>query len=127
MQITPAPHYNGRSDAMMPIEEAIIETLRRTDPCYLDEVVMYLPNFSWGEIFIAVDRMSRDKRLLLRKHGCSDYQIVLGSQFAHLTSTTSQKVMQSTGRATTEGTRDDEKSSGCITVEMEAASGSTTL
>ena len=95
MQITPAPHYNGRSDAMMPIEEAIIEKLRRTGPCYLDEVVMYLPNFSWGEIFIAVDRMSRDERLLLRKRGCSDYQIALGSQFAHLTSATSQKGMQS--------------------------------
>jgi len=95
MQITPAPHNNGRSDAMMPIEEAIIEKLRRTGPCYLDEVVMYLPNFSWGEIFIAVDRMSRDERLLLRKHGCSDYQIALGSQFEHLTSATSRKGMQS--------------------------------
>ena len=88
MQSTPAPHYNGRSDAMMPIEVAIIEKLRRSGPLYLDEVVLYLPNFSWGEIFIAVDRMSRDGRLLLRKRGCSDYQIALDSQSAHLTSAT---------------------------------------
>ena len=79
---------------MLPIEEAILEELQSGPRCF-DEVVSDLPNFSWGEIFIAVDRMSRDERLLLRKHGCSDYQIALGSQFAHLTSATSQKGMQS--------------------------------
>ena len=67
---------------MMSIEEAIIETLRRSGPCCLDDVVAYLPNLSWGEVFLAVDRMSRDGRLLLRQLGGSTYQIVLRSQFA---------------------------------------------
>ena len=101
----------------MPIEEAIIEKLRRTGPCYLDQVVIYLANFSWGEIFNALGRMSRDERVLLRQRGRSSYEIALGSQSAHLTSATSQKGLQSslvgeTGRATMEGTRDDENSSG---------------
>ena len=64
---------------MMPIEEAIIETLRRCGPCCLDDVVTYLPNLSWGEIFLAVDRMSRDGRVLLRQLGYSTYQIALRS------------------------------------------------
>jgi hypothetical protein len=67
---------------MMTVEEAIIEKLRRNGPCCLDDVVSYLPNLSWGEVFLAVDRMSRDGRLLLRQLGYSTYQITLRSQFA---------------------------------------------
>jgi hypothetical protein len=66
---------------MMPIEEAIIDMLRQRGPCCLDDVVAYLPNFSWGEVFSAVDRLSRDGRVLLRPIGYSTYQIALHSQF----------------------------------------------
>lgn len=71
---------------MMPIEDAIIEKLQRTGPCCLDDVVTDLPNLSWGEVFLAVDRMSRDGRLLLRQLGYSTYQISLDSQFASTSS-----------------------------------------
>ena len=54
---------------MLPIEEAIMEKLR-SGPCCFDEIVTYLPNFSWGEIFVAVDCMSRDGRVVLRQLGC---------------------------------------------------------
>ena len=79
---------------MMPIEEAIVETLQRSGPCCLDDIVAYLPNFSWGEVFLAVDRMSRDGRVSLRQLGYSTYQITLRTQFAHLSSATSQKGRQ---------------------------------
>jgi len=62
---------------MMPIEAAIIETLQRSGPCCLDEVVTSLPHSSWGEVFAAVDRMSRDGQVLLRQRGFSVYQITL--------------------------------------------------
>jgi len=65
----------------MPVEEAIVETLQRRGPCCLDDVVTYLPNFSWGEVFLAVDRMSRDGRVSLLQLGYSNYQITLRSQF----------------------------------------------
>jgi hypothetical protein len=71
---------------MQPIEEAIMEKLR-SGPCRFDEVVTGLPNFSWGEIFVAVDWMSRDGRVVLRQLGYSTYQISLGSQFAYASST----------------------------------------
>ena len=64
---------------MTPIEEAIVEKLREGGPCCLDDVVTYLPNFSWGEVFGAVDRMSRDGRLSLRQLGYSTYQLTLKS------------------------------------------------
>ncbi|OAI49570.1 hypothetical protein AYO43_03030 [Nitrospira sp. SCGC AG-212-E16] len=79
---------------MTPIEEAIVEKLRESGPCCLDDVVTYLPNFSWGEVFGAVDRMSRDGRLLLRQSGYSAYQVSLGSQFSH---STSSRTRQTTG------------------------------
>jgi hypothetical protein len=63
-------------------EKAVIEMLRRTGPCCLDDLVTYLPNLSWGEVFVAVDRMSRDGRLLIRRLGYSSYQITLPSQLA---------------------------------------------
>jgi hypothetical protein len=65
----------------MPVEEAIVETLQRSGPCCLDEVVTDLPNFSWGEVFLAVDRMSRDGRVSLLQLGYSTYQITLRAQF----------------------------------------------
>jgi hypothetical protein len=52
-----------------PIEHAIIETLRISGPCCLDEVLTHLPDFSWGGGIAAVDRMLRDGRLLLRQLG----------------------------------------------------------
>ena len=67
---------------MTPIEAAIIELLRISGPCCVDDVVRYLPDLSWGEVFGAVDRMSRDGRVLLSQLGYSTYQITLQSQFA---------------------------------------------
>jgi len=62
---------------MAPIEKAIVEKLREGGPCCLDDVVTSLPNSSWGEVFGAVDRMSRDGRLSLRQLGYSTYQLQL--------------------------------------------------
>jgi hypothetical protein len=64
------------------VEEVVAKMVRETSPCCLDDLVTYLPNLTWGEVFLAVDRMSRDGRLLLRKVGYSSYQIILHSQLA---------------------------------------------
>jgi hypothetical protein len=63
-------------------EEAVIEMLQRTGPCSMDDIIMQLPNLSWAEVFVTVDRLSRDGRVLLRQLGYSTYQIGLPSQFA---------------------------------------------
>ena len=76
--------------ARMRLEEAISETLQKTGPCCLDDLVNTLPNFRWGEVFLAVDRMSRDRRVVLRQLGYSTYQISRGSQFAYSSSTSGQ-------------------------------------
>jgi hypothetical protein len=64
----------------MPIEAAILELLRIRGPCGLDDVVTYRPNRSWGEVFRAIDRMSRDGWVVLRQLEYSTYQIARYSQ-----------------------------------------------
>jgi hypothetical protein len=39
--------------------------------------VIHLPYFSWGEIFIAIDRMSIAGRVSLRQVGYSTYELAL--------------------------------------------------
>jgi hypothetical protein len=69
-------------------EEAVIEMLQKTSPCCLDNLAIQLPDFSSSEVFAAVDRMSRDGRLLIRRQWSfrrlrnSSYQITLPSQLA---------------------------------------------
>ena len=67
---------------MLPLEETILEQLRLRGPCGLDDVVTYRPDLSWGEVFRAIDRMSRDGRVVLHPLGYSTYQIALYSQFS---------------------------------------------
>lgn len=100
---------------MLPVEEAIIEKLR-SGPCCFDEIFTHFPNLTWGEIFAAVDRMSRDGRVLLRRLGYSTYQLSLGSQFAKSSSTSSRG-----------GGRYDHESSGGLSREVETANGSPAL
>jgi hypothetical protein len=67
---------------MKPIEAAVVEILQSSGPCCLNDIVTSLPNSSWGEVFDAVDRMSRNGRVLLHQRGYSAYQVSLRSQFA---------------------------------------------
>ena len=88
---------------MLPIEEAIIEKLR-SGPCCFDEIVTGLPNFSWAEIFVAVDCMSRDGRVFLRQLGFSTYQVYLGSGRTEFSPATSEREMQSSRSGQPAGT-----------------------
>ena len=61
-------------------EERIVDILQTNGPCSLEDVARFLhPQYSWSNVFIAVDQMSRNGRLLLRRLGNSTYQIALPS------------------------------------------------
>jgi hypothetical protein len=61
-------------------EEAVLEILQRIGPCGLDDLVRSLPYLSWTEVFVAVDRMSRDGRLWILRRGYWIDEITLPSQ-----------------------------------------------
>jgi hypothetical protein len=75
---------------MTPIEAAIVEKLRESGSCCLDDVVTSLSNSNWGEVFAAVNRMSRDGWLVLHQLGYSSYQLSIAPQFAHSPSSSTQ-------------------------------------
>jgi hypothetical protein len=67
------------STAQTSIHEAVIDVLAHMGPCMMDEVVRSLPAHGWSEVFSAVDDMSRDGRLVLRRssNSSSEYQVSL--------------------------------------------------
>lgn len=67
------------STAQTRIQDAVIDILAHMGPCMMDEVIRSLPAHGWSEIFSAVDAMSRDGRLVLRRssNSSSEYQVSL--------------------------------------------------
>lgn len=63
-------------------EEVVIDMLQSTGPCCLDDLVRSLPHLSWGQVYVAVDRMSRHGRVFLHQLGYSTYRVTLSSQLA---------------------------------------------
>ena len=62
------------------VEDAVVEVLESTGPCCLDDLTMRFPNHDWSDIFLAVDQMSRDGRLVLQRiHGLG-YQVSIPSR-----------------------------------------------
>lgn len=63
------------------IHDAVIDILANMGPCTIDEVVRLLPAHDWNEAFFAVDEMSRDGRLVLRRPSDSNsgYQLSLSA------------------------------------------------
>ena len=58
------------------VEQIISDKLQNTGPCFLDNLVTSLPALTWGEVFGAVDEMSRDGRVWLRQVGFSTYAVI---------------------------------------------------
>ena len=67
------------------VDDTIFDVLQRTSPCSLDNIVQQVLHHDWNEIFAAVDQMSRDGRIVLRRApGPSGYLLSLPlSQSAH--------------------------------------------
>lgn len=48
------------------IESAIQQQLARAGTCSLDELAALLPGYSWGQVFSAVDRLTREGTVALK-------------------------------------------------------------
>ena len=72
-------------------EEAVLEMVERIGPCSMDDLARQLTHFSWGYVFAAVDRMSRDGRLEIRQLGYLTYHIALSPQHVPSPSVSSSK------------------------------------
>ena len=51
------------------LETTILRELVRIGPCAFDDLALALRDYSWNQVFAAVDRLSRQGRLALRRPG----------------------------------------------------------
>jgi hypothetical protein len=51
------------------LESAILQELARVDNCTPDELALLLPDYSWTQVFVAVDRLAREGTVALDHPG----------------------------------------------------------
>jgi hypothetical protein len=59
------------------IESAIQQQLALVGTCSLDELADLLPGYSWGQVFAAVDRLTREGTVTLKHPGPFRYLLSL--------------------------------------------------
>lgn len=61
-------------------DRAVLNMLQRYKVMTLDEILISgQPDFSWAQVFLAIDRLSRQKLIALHRTG-SNYQVALSPQ-----------------------------------------------
>jgi hypothetical protein len=57
-------------------DKAVLKMLQRYEVLMMDDLIVGRPDFSWAQLFLAIDRLSRKSLISLRRVGLS-YQIRL--------------------------------------------------
>ncbi len=57
------------------VEDQIIDIVRRTHICDLEEVARQCDDLTWNQVFLAVDRLSRSGELMLVSKGRGTYSL----------------------------------------------------
>jgi hypothetical protein len=70
------------------VAEQILHTVSLSPGCLLDEVVRACPDFTWNQIFLEIDRLTRIGELSLKLERPGVYRVALpGLQSSHSTHT----------------------------------------
>ncbi|HXF91931.1 MAG TPA: hypothetical protein VNK46_04170 [Nitrospiraceae bacterium] len=59
------------------IEERLLDALRTQGPQMLEEIVHFLTDASWVQVFLAVDRLSRAEAISLQPVRRCEYRVAL--------------------------------------------------
>ena len=69
-----------RSDPMMPdhnIENEVLEVIVRSPGTIIDDIVLECPSLTWNQVFVAIDRLSREGAITLKPKGRGLYTVIL--------------------------------------------------
>ena len=61
----------------MTCRESILTALQTMSTCELDELVNLCPGFTWNEIFLELDQLSRSGEVRITQHGRSGYSLTV--------------------------------------------------
>lgn len=59
------------------LRDCILSVLQSTPNCELEQLVNACPDFTWDEVFLEVDKLSRSGEVRIEHQGRSEYNIVL--------------------------------------------------
>jgi hypothetical protein len=57
------------------VEDQVVDIVRRTHVCDLEEVMRQCVNLTWNQVFFAVDRLSRSGKIRLESRGRGSYTL----------------------------------------------------
>jgi hypothetical protein len=66
---------------MEAVESAIFQEVAWRVPLKFDELLRQLPAYGWNQVFAAVDRLSRENRLSLKRVDRNTYVVGLGPRW----------------------------------------------
>jgi hypothetical protein len=59
------------------VADRILDAVHRAPGCQLDDLVLRLPEFTWNQVFLEVDRLSRTGQVRMTAMGKGTYTIWL--------------------------------------------------
>ncbi len=80
------PPCQTPTPAASSLRGAIMESLSTEGECWLESLLVGCPHFTWNQVFLEVDRMSRAGEIALTCHGCGAYRVSMPGR-SPLTST----------------------------------------
>ena len=74
------------------LRECILSVLQSTPNCDLEQLVNVCPDFTWDEVFLEVDKLSRSGEVRIIQHGRSGYSLAVLSSAVPRSAGSSQNV-----------------------------------
>lgn len=63
--------------AELTLRDCILSVLQSTPNCELEHLVNACPHYTWDEVFLEVDKLSRAGAVRIEHRGLSEYNLVL--------------------------------------------------
>jgi hypothetical protein len=60
--------YRVKEEGTEPLEHDILAQVEEHDVVTLDALIDQMPDYSWNQIFHAVDQLARQRKIVLRRH-----------------------------------------------------------
>lgn len=81
-------------DQQKEIEPILLDYVERYGPCSMEQLIQGLPDYTWSQVFSAIDRLSRTARIVLRHPARFDYFISAVPPWAGEQSVTDSSAVQ---------------------------------
>lgn len=62
------------------VEDLILDIMRKVHVCDLEEIASQRTDLTWNQVFLAVDRLSRNGKVMLVPRGRGFYTVIIPQQ-----------------------------------------------